>query len=396
MDLPTFQELLTPTGQAALADAAALRPTEAGFLSAFESLRKKYPPPLAKAALETVLLRARARGKNPLWDRSYYTRESLEQASGEAVSRYRAERFRPFATALDLCCGVGTDATRLALAGCFVEAVDSDPLRLAMAAANAAAFEVSDRIQFHPGDVLTLPLPPADAAFVDPSRREGERRVLDPNRYLPPLGAVRNRFPSGFPLAAKIAPGVAWADIERLDAEVEFISLDGELRECVLWFGPLRSSSRRATVLTTATTHTLAADGPPPYPSTPGEVQEFVFDPDASTIRAGLLPVVADQLGAAPVDHGVAFLTGAEDKASPFVEAYRVELAVPFHVGKLREFFREHRIGRLTVLKRAVDLDVNEVTRKLKLEGADHRHLILTRSLGKTVAIIAEKVKRQE
>ncbi|MDB5307992.1 MAG: cap guanine-N2 methyltransferase [Gemmataceae bacterium] len=412
MDLETFRQLLSPAGQTAIADAAVLGPTEAGFLAAFEKLRKRHPPVLAKAALETVLLRGRARGKHSFWERSYYTREALEQASGEAVSRYRAGRFRSFPTVLDLCSGIGTDAVRLALAGSSVEAVESDPLRLAMAEANTAAADLSGRVRFHPGDVLTIPLPPADAAFVDPSRREGERRFLDPDRYTPPLGAVLARVPSGFPLAAKIAPGVARSDIERYDAEAEFISAGGELKECVLWFGPLKAAKRRATVLSSsssrpeevlpsapaalpqgerrAATHTLTADVLPPDPP-PAEVRGFVYDPDPAVIRAELLPLVAEQLGAVPVDHGVALLTGAEGISSDFADRYRVEHAAPFHLAKLRDYLRERRVGRVTILKRAIDLDVNEVTRKLKLDGPESRALILTRSLGRPVAVVGWK-----
>src|SRR5207249_1266364 len=101
------QAILTPDGQAALAVAAALEPTEATFLKAFEKLRGRHPPPLAKAALETVLLREKARAKFALADRMYFTREALEQASGQAVSAYRAGRFAPCNFVLDLCCGVG-------------------------------------------------------------------------------------------------------------------------------------------------------------------------------------------------------------------------------------------------------------------------------------------------
>ena len=35
----------------------------------------------------------------------------------------------------------------------------------------AAALGYADRIRFHLGDALTLPLPPADAAFTDPADR---------------------------------------------------------------------------------------------------------------------------------------------------------------------------------------------------------------------------------
>ena len=88
MELATFRELLTPRGQAGLAEAAALAPTEAGFLRAFGKLTKHHPDDLARAALETVLLRDRAKPRHSLAERFYFTRESLEQASSEPVSRH--------------------------------------------------------------------------------------------------------------------------------------------------------------------------------------------------------------------------------------------------------------------------------------------------------------------
>lgn len=386
MDLSGFHELRSSAGQRALADAAALAPTEAGYLAAFEKLRKRHGSELARSALETVLLRTRAREKHSLADRLYFTREALEQSSSEAVSRHRAERFRNYSTVLDLCCGVGIDAIHLALAGCRVEAIDADPLRLAMAEANAAAAGVSDRVRVHLGDVLTMELPQADAAFVDPSRRDGEHRFLNPSRYQPPLGSVFARFPAGFPLGAKIAPGVARNDLEPFDAEVEFISSAGELKECPLWFGSLKGVSRRATVLPN---HTLASDDPPPDP-TADKIREYLFDPDSSVIRAGLVGLLASQLDAVAVDFGIAVLTGSKPVHSPFAECYSVERSLPFKVETLRDALRELGVGRVTILKRAVDVDVNAVLKKLKLSGSVHRHVMLTRSLGQVTAIVCD------
>lgn len=396
MDLPTFRQLLTPAGQAALAEAAD-RAESAELLAVQQALRKRHPPALARAAVETVDLRTRARAKFAAADRMYFTREAFEQASGGAVAAHRAGRLAAHPVVLDLCCGVGADTLALA-AGCRVEAVDADELRLAMAGANAEAVGVADRVRFHLGDILTMPLPPADAAFVDPSRRAGDRRLLAPERYDPPLGAVVGRLPPGFPLAAKIAPGVARADLARYDAEAEFVSVDGELKECVLWFGPLRAGGLRATVLVTppprgegSHVHTLAADRPPPVPP-PAEVGAYLFDPDPAVVRADLVGLLAGQLGAAPTESGVAVLTGPTDVRSPFADGYRVEHAAPYHPGRLRDYLRSQGVGRLTVLKRAVELDANEVLRALKLGGPNHRHLILTRSGGKTVAVVAEEV----
>src|SRR5579883_2740615 len=149
MSLEMFRQLCTPAGQAALAEAASLAPTEPMFLQCFETLHKQHPPELAKAALEKFIHA----------DRMFFTRQALEQASSEVVARHRANRFVSFGQMADLCCGIGGDALTLAAAGVKVEAVDSDPLRIAIAEANAAALDVGDRVRCHIGDAVTLPLP---------------------------------------------------------------------------------------------------------------------------------------------------------------------------------------------------------------------------------------------
>jgi hypothetical protein len=183
---------------------------------------------------------------------------------------------------------------------------------------------------------------------------------------------------------------VAWSDLHRFDAEVEFISVGSELKECVLWFGSLRTAVRRAAVLPGP--YVLLADERAEDPP-PEEPQEYVFDPDPAVIRAGLTGLLAERLNAAPVDAGVAFLTGHCPVTSPFAVCYQVEHAAPFHLAKLRDYLRERRVGRVTVLKRASELDADEVTRKLKLDGPEHRVVILTRSGGKPWAVVGERTE---
>jgi SAM-dependent methyltransferase len=398
MNLDTFRELLGKRGQVALREAAALAPTEVEYLTAFTKLEKHVPAELARAALETVLLRDRARSRHSRADRFYFTRESLEQSSSEAVARYRAKRFARFGTVLDLCCGVGMDAVALAEAGCTVHAIESDPVKAAMAEANAAAAGIAERVHVHVGDVLTIALPAADAAFADPSRRSGERRHLDPEEYQPPLSAVLARFPAGFPIGVKIAPAVARRDFESLDAEAEFVTLGGELKECVLWFGGLETATRRATVLSwergrpgreEAIVSTLFEGSGSVAGGTPALPDQFLFDPDSSVIRADLLDLLAEQLGAAPLEHGIALLSGPDLIPSPFTTPFRIESVLPFKIEMLRDHLRSLGVGRVTILKRAIDVDVNSVQKKLKLAGTEHRHVILTRIGGKAAAIVA-------
>jgi SAM-dependent methyltransferase len=389
MNLGTFRELLAPAGQVALADAAALAPTEAAFLACFEALRKRHPSEPAKAAIETAILRRKAREKFADAGSMYFTREALEQATNEAVARHRAARFAGYERVADLCCGVGGDALALAATGLTVEAVDNDPLRVAMTEANAAALGLSDRVQCHVGDALTLPLPDVRAAFADPARRADGRRHLDPENYAPPLSAIRGRFSPGFPLAVKVAPGVALGDLRGMDAEAEFVSLHGELKECVLWFGPLRMTARCATVLPSG--ETLAAEVPAEArPVAP--VGAVLYDPDASVTRAGLVHDLAERIDAHPIDHEVLLLTSDRQTLTPLATAFAVEHAGPFHAARLRNYLRERHVGRVTVIKRGSPVDANELVKKLKLEGPNHRTVVLARAAAEPVMVMCERI----
>lgn len=387
MNLSTFQELLTSPGQRALAQAASLCPTEATYLACLATLRKAHPPALAAATLDTALLRLKARDKFAHADRMYFTREALEQSTSDAVARHRAARFAGYGRVADLCCGIGGDALALAAAGLTVDAVDTDPLRVAMTEANAAALGLGARVSGIVADALAVPLD-VKAAFADPNRRSDGRRHLSPEDYAPALSALRARFAPSFPLAVKIAPGVAKSDLPA-DAEAEFVSLRGELKECVLWFGTLRTTARRATVLPSG--DTLAAEAPREATAL-APVSALVYDPDPAVTRAGLVGDLAERIGAAAIDFEVQLLTSDELTPTPFATAFRVEHAAPFHLAKLRDYLRERRVGRVTLIKRGSPADADEVTKKLKLDGPHHRTLLLTRAAGEHTAIVCERV----
>jgi hypothetical protein len=386
MDLPAFRRLLTSEGQAALAAGVEMRPTEATLLAAHQRLRKSFPDDLVKSTLETALLRQKAAGKFTLADCMYFTREALEQSSGEAIAAYRANRFASFGQIGDFCCGIGGDLIGLS-AVTDVVAVDTDSVRLAMAEENLRAY--GRRASFVLGDVLVAPLPELGAAFLDPGRRADGRRYLRLRDYTPPLDAVRAQLPVGFPLAVKVAPGVPWDDLRGYDAEAEFISVDGELKECVLWFGPLKTAGRRATVLPLAAS--LWADAPAD-PAEPGPPLAYLYDPDPAVVRSGLVADLGRQLIARPVDAEIAYLTSDRYVPTPFARCYMVEESMPFHARQLGDRLRAMNVGPVRLTKRGSAVDVDDLRRKWKLTGPQARTVILTRVLGRPFAFIARAV----
>ena len=399
MDLATFGELLAPAGQSALAAASRLPPGDEHFLANLARLRKQHPAELAKAALETATLRAKAQGKFSRAQAMYFTREGLEQASGEAVAGYRARRFAGVDSALDLGCGLGADSLALA-ERCRVTGFDLDPLRLAMAAENAAAYGRAARASFVAGDVTQVALPQAGAFFFDPARRENGRRKFSVRQYLPPLGTVRvwlPRIPTG---GVKISPGVDLDELAGYDAEIEFISERGELKECALWFGDFKTAARRATLLDGRTdaaadagaVHTLLANpAAAEQMAPPGPPLTYLYEPDPAVLRAGLVTTLAAQLGARQLDADIAYLTASDLRGTPFARAFAIEAALPFQLKRLREALRARQVGVVTVKKRGSPLEPETLIRQLRLSGPEERIVFLTHVLGEPWALIGSK-----
>jgi SAM-dependent methyltransferase len=387
MDLASFRLLLTADGQAALEFARQLEPREVDYLRHFQRLEKRFPRALAQAALETAILRIEARSKYPHSDLMYFTREALEQASPHHVSAYRSERFHPCERLVDLGCSIGSDTFNLARVA-PTTGIDIDPLRLAMAQANALALDYAGQVQFVRADLkANLPVKGTErlGLFFDPARRIGDRRAFSIWDYTPPLKIVKDWLPITRALGVKISPGVKVAEIASYDAELEFISLKGKLKEAVLWFGPLNTAKRRATILPGP--HTLVGeDSQEPLPL--GEPLEYLYEPDPAIIRAGLVADLGGQLGASQIDPDIAYLSAEQIAHSPFARVWKVENWFPFGLKRLREYLRERKVGQITVKKRGSPLQPEELIRMLRLSGDEQRVVFLTHLIGAPIMIV--------
>jgi hypothetical protein len=407
MDLQAFDRLLTPHGQDALQAAQELEPREEDFLRHFDQLCRRYPPELARTALETAILRREACAKFPQADRMYFTRQALEQATGFEIAAYRSKCYRGFTQIADLGCSIGGDALALAQVA-HVLGIDRDALRLRMAQANAAALDPAHPVDLLQAD-LSSPLPlqaaPGFALFFDPARRDEFGRAHSVNDYQPPLSVIHDwldRFPA---LGVKISPAVSLSEIAGYDAEVEFISLKGELKEAVLWFGALKSAGPtgrsastappdRLAILSRATLlpgeHTMAKDpGEADIPARLSAPLRFLYEPDPAILRAGLVRDLMLKIDACQLDPEIAYLTCDTLTATPFARAWQVEDWMPFNLKKLRAELRQKDVGEVVVKKRGSPIQPEELIQALRLQGEKFRLVFLTQCRGKPVVIVS-------
>lgn len=396
---------------------------------------------LVAAVLTQQQLRHEAQGKfGPFASQMLFTRPGLEQATRLEVSAHHASRYRQagITHVADLGCGLGAESLALAGLGISVSAVDIDEATAAFATLNLRAFPEAKVLHADATDpevLAALQASGVQAAFADPARRVGSRRLKHPEQWMPPLSTVLSWTKLWPELGVKISPGVDYTDLPAA-AEAQWISIDGQVVEAALWLGRLAPNGpgRSALVLRHAATeqpdagtqtdagtqadavghhrpkkliaHHLqdqSLDNPQApaakVPVTP--LGRYIFEADGALIRAGLLSLVSQQCNAGLISPGIAYLTGkapAPAAAAPFVSQFEVLHTLPLQTKKIQAYLRAQSVETVEIKKRGVDISPDMLRHQLKLPHKhSHGHhsltLILTRVQGRHQCVIARRLE---
>ncbi len=346
---------------------------------------------LVAAVLEQARLRSRARAKfGDFADRMLFTPAGLEQSTRLRVAALHAGRFAEAGIDViaDLGCGIGADAMAIAALDLGVVAVERDELTAAVAAFNLAPFP-SARVEL--GNAEDADLAGVGAVWLDPARRDGATRLKNPGDWSPSLEwafDLARRLPTGI----KLGPGID-RDLIPDDVEAQWVSVDREVVELVLWSGSLaRPGIRRAAlVLSAGGIAELSAPADSADAET-GDLAEYLVEPDGAVIRARLIGDLARNLGGRMLDPTIAWITSPEPPATPFGQAFRVLERFPLDVKTLKRELAARGIGTLEIKKRGVDIDPAQFRTKLALSGETSATLVLTRIAGSRAAILVERV----
>ncbi len=235
---------------------------------------------------------------------SFPSREALEQATPEAVARYRAQRICQLfgagaaeKTAADLCCGIGMDA--IALAGKFwkIYAIDVDAKAIESAKANAKIYGAQN-IEFICADYRTIGLEKLGAGFVfaDPSRRVAGRRVGGLGQTEPSTTELIEHIKkSGVPdFCIEASHTLAPEELPQ-ECEKEFTSVGHEPNCISLWFGKLKRENYSVVCLPSG----KRMEGN----TTGGKIDakesllRYLFELEEGVVRLGMQKQLHDSLG---------------------------------------------------------------------------------------------------
>jgi hypothetical protein len=356
--------------------------------------RAGHSPALVAAVLTQSRLRERAVAKfGPFAARMLFTEAGLEQSTRFSVAAHHAGRYRDAGShwVADLGCGIGGDAMAFAALDLDVLALERDEVTAAFAAYNLAPFPGAE---VRVGNAEDAALDGVDAVFLDPARREAGHSStarLGPDDWSPSLVfafGLSERFPTG----VKLAPGMDRTLIPE-DTEAQWVTVDGETVELVVWSGTLaRPGVRRSALVIAGDTRvemTAPADSDDVDTATLGD---FVHEPAGSVIRARLIGDLARRLGAGLVHPGIAYLTGTTPSPDALAVSFAVREVLPLDERAIARELRSRGIGNLEIKKRGVDTDPAGLRKRLGLRGSGAATLILTRLGTKRVAILADRV----
>lgn len=383
-------------------------------LRALTQFREKLGDELGRRAARLRELRIRSKSKFPAGWLPFLTPMGLEQSTPCAVARVRARRIGERVGAAwtwDATCGIGADAVALRELGIPVAASDRDPEAIGCARANLLRGTGPTAVVAR-ADAAHSPIR-ADYVLVDPDRRAGGRRSLDPERWSPSLAtalAVARghrgaciKLPPAFDvdLAGEL-PG-RWSEVlDGLAHSWHWVSRRGELCEVSLWTGDLAQTAtprtREASIAHESGREECLSGEPERIGALTDEQLgriAWLAEPDPSVIRSGLLGLLAREQGMAPIAPRSAYLGGASRASTPFLRSWRVLGRATLDARKVRALLRKHDVGPLTVKKRGHPDSADVLAKRLRGKGSRRGLLAVARLERGHIAFLLEPAEGQ-
>lgn len=393
-----IQLLCTPDGRRLLESLPPYSADETFSLTA--RLRAEgFDPELVAAALTQARLRARAAAKfGDFAQAMLFTHDGVEQATRLNVAAHHGARFRNAGVAhvVDVGCGIGADSMGFSGLGLRVSSIEQDEDTAVAASHNLAPFPEA-RVIHEDARNLTLSDLGADALWLDPARRSGGKRIVDPEEWSPPFSLALELAEEFSAAGIKVAPGIDYSHLPD-DSHVQWTSVDGELVEAVVWRGKAAPvPGRSALVIAGGVAKVFVTTTQPPC--TPSEQVEprdlgaYLYEPNAAVIRSGGIARLCAEHDLAPVSRNIAYLTGDEPIDSALLASFAIDAVLPLDLKKVRAYLASQGVGIVEIKKRGTDLDPALWRKKLKLNPKHKKSavLIATPVNGKHQMLVAHR-----
>lgn len=373
------------------------------------------------AALDQIAGWRTARTKLPQWaaceDILYPPHLAMEQCSSEATARYKAAVAARLAagepgptTAVDLTGGFGVDCSFLARGFDRAVYVERQEALCDLARHNFAALGL-DHVEVRHGEAREQAdaVGPATLVYLDPARRDAHgARTYAIADCSPDLAALLPRLLDAAPhVMAKLSPMLDWhravADLGGHVAEVHVVSVGNECKELLLVLDRAEHGRPDLVCADDGAVFVVAADGSTswtgqacghaaacgqaePEPAGDAASWRFLYEPNASVMKAGCFREVARSFGVAQVAPNSHLFVSADPAPGFPGRAFCIEAVTTMAKRELKALLAG--VDRANVAVRNFPMSADALRKRLRLRdggdaylfgttGADGRHLII-------------------
>ncbi|MCC8171268.1 MAG: SAM-dependent methyltransferase [Parabacteroides sp.] len=367
----------------------------------------RYPGIDVPFAATQIQARRQIRTKLPSWYACdalvFPSKVAAEQCSSELTARYKQRFVRDTDVVCDLTGGLGVDAyffSRKARRVNYIERYSDycEAARLNFRELGAGNITVSEG----DGTALLDTLPAPGVIYIDPARRgAGDKRVFALADCEPDLLQLRGMLLRKAPkVVAKLSP---MADIRHTLSllpgvtEVHVLSVRNECKELILVLEregagepPVRCVDFTAEGAEQAFSFTFAEETAAVAPPA-NDVLPFLYEPNASVLKAGAFKCVAQRFGVQKL-HTSSHLYTSQEEALGFPgRVFAVEEVIPF-TGKTAKTLAR-KVPQANVAVRNFPLSVNELRKRTRIaEGGPVYLFATTLAGGEKVIVQCRKV----
>jgi hypothetical protein len=305
-------------------------------------------------------------------------RLAYEQATARDISEYKAKLWQDGAKIMDLCCGMGGDSFWLPN-GIVASGIDISPERVLMFNENMERLGLSHRAILQ----NALEVSGRDFFCIDPARRE----ELNPS--FESILELSKKFCGGM---VKLPPAFPENEIPKENSLI-YLGNESDCRECLMLSGIFEKETVRAVA--------ICENKILEWQCKKNELQNislevkklgnFILEPVPVLVRSHLFLSEAKKCGFWQIDSTLAYVSceNLPPKYNGFT-AYKVIEQSSLSTNNVKAMLKKHRIGKITLKKRGVEVVPETEIRRLAPKGEKEGILFYTRILGEKRAILAE------
>ena len=349
-------------------------------------------------ALQQIAGRQTALKKLPSWAAIdgvlYPPHLNMEQCSSEQTARYKAQLAGSGDTYVDLTGGLGVDFYWMSQHFKQRVYVEQNNDLCTLAEYNFRALGLDCSVCCCDTAAYLTDMPHVDAIFLDPARRnEHGGRTYDirdctPN-VLEPLPLLMKKADK---VILKLSPMFDWRkavdDLQHV-TEVHIVSVDNECKELLLVLQPMSAPFRLVCVNNDHLFEVPSAF--PPQPSALSLQPSYLYEPNASIMKAGCFEAVAERYGIQQVSaNSHLFLSSVEIEDFP---GRRFQICAISSMNKQELKDTLAAIDRANIAVRNFPLTTDQLRKKLKLkDGGDSYIFATTKADGTHCLYICRKI----